>query len=288
MSHTRKVGFIGLGLMGRPMAIRLAERGRLAAVWNRTAASAEGFESEMVAADPAELAGRAHCIACMVTDEGAVRDVLEHRGLLDALTPKHVLLNFSTVGPRAACALHELVCARGAAYVDVPVLGSIEPARRGELILFVGGESEAIEWSRPILESVGKSIYPLGPVGRGSQMKLIANMLLARYVEALGETLSLAESFQLSPAMVVSILQNSVLASPMWNKAQSLLRDDVALHFPLKHMAKDLRLLDEEVERCGLALPAHEAVHAVFQEALTAGMGESDYSTLANWIRRRS
>lgn len=288
MSHARMAGFIGLGLMGQPMALRLKERERLAGVWNRTAGRGEGFAAQEIVAKPAELAERAQFLAFMLADERAILEVLQEGELLSVLTPKHVVLNFSTVGPRAASVLDELVRSRGASYLDVPVLGSIEPARRGELILFVGGEGGVIERCRPILESVAKQIYPLGPVGRGSQMKLIANMLLARYVEALGEVLALAETFQLPPSMAVSILQQSVLASPMWNKANALLSGDVPLHFPLKHMAKDLRLLDEEVERSGLALPAHEAVHAVFQEALTAGMGEDDYSTLANWVRRRS
>lgn len=288
MSHVRTVGFVGLGLMGQPMALRIKDQQRLAGAWNRTAGRTEGFTAEEIVESPAELAERAHFIALMLTDERAVLQVLRERGLLTALTPKHVVLNFSTVGPRAAGVLDELVRLQGASYLDLPVLGSIEPARSGELILFAGGESDVIERCRPILESVAKKIYPLGPVGRGSQMKLIANMLLARYVEALGEILALAECFQLPPSMAVSILQQSVLASPMWNKAAVLLSGEVPVHFPLKHMAKDLRLLDEEVERSGLSLPAHEAVHAVFQEALTAGMGEGDYSTLANWIRRRS
>lgn len=106
-------------------------------------------------------------------------------------------------------------------------------------------------------------------------------MLLARYVEALGEVLSLSRGFLLDPTLVLEAIQSGSLASPMWEKGKTLVEGHPPLHFPLKHMVKDLRLLDEELERLGVQLPVEEAILERFLEAQQSGMGDLDYSAIA-------
>lgn len=283
-----RIGVAGLGLMGRAMAERLLEVAGALTIWNRDPAKGAGLVADGAAraASLAELAQRSDLLLVMVTDGRAVESLLD-AGLHAALDATKTFVNASTVGPVSARALAKRVTATGARYVDAPVLGSITPARSGELLVFAGGEDDSIERALPLLEGIGKKVVRVGAVGQASALKLITNMLLARYVEALGEVLALDERFGLDPGLTLDVLQSSALASPMWEKGRTLLEGAVPLHFPLRHMAKDLRLLDEEVERFGLNLPGHQAVHSYFQEALAALGGECDYSEIARSMATR-
>lgn len=285
------IGFVGLGAMGSAMAERLLDRGHRLSVFCRRAERAVPLTARgaTLAASPAEVGSQARTIAVMVTDAHAVRQVLRgESGLAGALGPSHVLVNLGTVGAEGARSLAKEVRATGASYVDAPVLGSVGPARSGELLVFVGARDADLEPARPLLQALAKTIFHLGDVGQASAAKLVCNMLLARYVSALGEVMALAEAFRLEPKQLIEIFQSSALASPMWDKAKSLSQEKVPLHFALRHMVKDLRLLDEEVDAAGLSLPAHEATYAAFQEALQAGLGDRDYSELALFIGQRA
>jgi 3-hydroxyisobutyrate dehydrogenase-like beta-hydroxyacid dehydrogenase len=278
------VGFIGLGLMGAQMAGRLQERGFPLVLYNRTGDKAAPLLAKGAnrADSPAALARRCPIIGLMVTDGSAVRELCAgETGLAAGLGPGKLVINFSTVGIQAAREEDGLIRATGAAYLDAPVLGSVKPAANGELIVFAGGESTALERARPVLEALSTRVYHVGPAGQGSALKLIANMLLARYVEALGDVLSLSRCFGLEPGLVIDAIQSGALASPMWDKGKILLEGPPPLHFPLRSMVKDLRLLDEETERSGINLPVQEAVFERFLEALQSGLGDRDYSELA-------
>jgi 3-hydroxyisobutyrate dehydrogenase-like beta-hydroxyacid dehydrogenase len=153
----------------------------------------------------------------------------------------------------------------------------VSQARDGSLLAFAGARPEALERARPFLTAVSRAIYAVGPVGSGSAMKLVANMLLARFVEALAETLPLLDRFGIDRDLFFEAIAQSSLASPIWEKEHALRSGSPPVGFSLEHMAKDLRLLDEEIDRFGLSLPAHEAVHAIYQEALAQGFGSRCY-----------
>lgn len=285
MSSNPRCAVLGLGLMGRAMAERLGEAGLLQAAWNRSPVPSPS-SAIALSGSAAAAVGEAEHVLLMLTDGRATEAVLAD-GLEAGLRPGQVVINLATVGAQWARALAVRVERRGAAYLDAPVLGSTGAARRGELIVMVGGPREVLDRAESTLAVLAKSVHHTGEVGTGSRLKLILNMLLARYVEALGEWLALSEAFALDPHQVLRVLDESALSSPMWGKARALLDDKLPLHFPLKHMTKDLRLLDEEIERAGLSLPAAEAVQSSFEEALQSGWGDGDYSLIANWIRRR-
>lgn len=290
------IGLIGVGLMGAAIARRLAEQGHDLLLYNRTPEKARAVAGACsilprkleVVARPRDIAP-ARLIALVLTDENATRAVLQGAdGLLSALSSEHTVVHLGTIGPRAARAIAAEIARTGAHYLDAPVLGSTDAAGRGELLLFAGGEPAALDRARPLVDALARKVFESGPVGSASSVKLIANMLLARYVEALGETLALAERFELDPLQLLDVLQSGALASPMWEKARGLLAGPMPLHFPMEHMGKDLRLLDEEVERLGLSLPAHEAVKGLFEEAIAAGMKGKDYSEIARFIARET
>ncbi len=305
------VGLIGIGLMGEAIARRLADQGVDLLLYNRTPEKARAVAAALASTAAGALSGAASAgsgrpqrsevvayprdtaaarlIGLVVTDESATRAVLQgENGLLSSLSAQHTVVHFGTIGPRAARSIAAEVARTGAHYLDAPVLGSTDAAGRGELLLFAGGEPPTVDRARPLTDAIARKVFVTGPVGSASSVKLIANMLLARYVEALGETLALAEKFELDPLQLLEVLQSSALASPMWEKGRALLVGPMPLHFPMEHMGKDLRLLDEEVERLGLSLPGHEAVKALFEEAIAAGMKGQDYSEIARFIARET
>jgi 3-hydroxyisobutyrate dehydrogenase len=278
------VGFVGLGLMGGAMAARLRDQGFPLTVYNRTRTKAAPLEKEgaAVAESPRALARDAGYICLMLKDAAATQSILEGEdGLAPALGPGKIVINFATIGIQPALRLNQEISGSGAEYLDSPVLGSIEPAASGNLIIMTGGPEQTLERARPILDALGRRVFHFGAAGRGSAVKLICNMLLARYVEAVGEVLALSRRFEVEPVGVFELIQSSALASPSWEKGPRLLQGHPPVHFPLKHMAKDLRLLDEEIDRAGLNLPVQEAVLECFLEAAQAGQGDRDYSELA-------
>jgi 3-hydroxyisobutyrate dehydrogenase len=290
MSH-ETVGFIGLGLMGTPMAGRLLDKGFHLVVYNRSPEKTRALEARGAkpAANPAQVARQAEIVCLMVKDGDAVLALLdEPAGLAEGLGPDQIVINFSTVGIRPAREIGRRISSLQAKYLDAPVLGSTEPAGSGRLILFAGGSEDTAHRAKHVLEALGHKIFPTGEIGSASAVKLVANMLLARYTEALGEVLALCRGFSIEPKLMLEIIQASALASPMWEKGHALLQGPPPLHFPLKHMVKDLGLLDEEIDRLGLSLPAEEAVYGSFLEALQTGLGERDYSEIAGHLLGRS
>jgi 3-hydroxyisobutyrate dehydrogenase len=283
----KPIGFVGLGLMGSRMAQRLLDQGLQVVLYNRTRSKTDAFQRRATIADsPLNLARLTSLIGLMVVDEKAVHALLDGpQGLAAALGPGQVILNFSTVGVGAARAIGDRVRATGADYLDAPVLGSIGPAAEGTLLLFAGGEERVLERCRPLLQALARRIFYTGAIGQGSALKLISNMLLARYAEALAEVLALSKGFGVDPDQVLDMLQTSALASPMWEKGKVLLAGEAPLHFPMRHMAKDLRLLDEEIERLGLNLPTHESVLEAFNEGVQTGLGDLDYSEIRRIFR---
>jgi 3-hydroxyisobutyrate dehydrogenase len=286
MSH-ETTGFVGLGLMGSAMAGRLLDKGFHLKVYNRTPekARALGANGAKVADNPAEVARDAEIVCLMVQDGEAVLSLLdEPAGLAEGLTPDQIVINFSTIGIRAAREIGRRVSSLGAQYLDAPVLGSIVPAANGKLLIFAGGSEDTLRRSHHLLDALAQRIFPTGDVGSASAIKLVANMLLARYTEALGETLALCRGFSIDPRLMLEIIQSSALSSPMWEKGRTMLQGPPPLHFPLRHMVKDLGLLDEEIDRLGISLPAEEAVYGSFMEALQSGWGDRDYSEIARHL----
>jgi 3-hydroxyisobutyrate dehydrogenase-like beta-hydroxyacid dehydrogenase len=274
-------GFIGLGLMGSRMAGRLLDRGFALTVWNRTPA-----KCEPLVARGARLARSAEALVrdvpiaiTMVVDPEALDRVIEQAS--PALGPGKLWVDMSTVGPLASRRAAERVHARGAAFVDAPVLGSLAPAAAGELMIFAGGAAPDLEGARPVFEALGKRTIPCGPVGSGSALKIVANMMICRMVEALGEAFSLGMRQGLSGEVILDMMQSSALASPMWNRGTTLLAGDPPVHFPLTHAIKDLRLAEEAARAVSAKTPANPAVRGVFEDALKAGLGDADYSMAA-------
>ncbi|HKC26322.1 MAG TPA: NAD(P)-dependent oxidoreductase [Thermoanaerobaculia bacterium] len=282
------VAFLGLGSMGAPMARRVLLAGHRLTVWNRTRSRAEPFEGAgaRVAATPREAAESAAFVATMLADPDAVLAAARgEAGLVAGLEPGKVWLDFSTVRPEDSRRFAALAVEKGAEFCDVPVAGSIGPARDGTLTVLAGGDPAALERARPVLDAVSKEVHHFGPVGAGSAMKLVNNLLLGVALVGLGESLRLAERLGVDFDRALAWLESSVALAPYAKtKIEFLRAGGEPPSFPVRLMEKDLRLM---VEAGGRDLLVTDASRASFRNAREDGLGDADFSRVVEHLAGR-
>jgi len=281
------VGFIGLGLMGNPMARNLLKAGFPLVVWNRTPARAENLvrEGAKLAATPRELATHVDVLITIVSDPPAVEKVLWGAdGALAALRPGSVLIDSSTISPdlarRTAAACKE----KGIGYLDAPVTGGTWGAEKGELVFMIGGEAETLEKARPVFEAMGKKFFLLGPNGSGQTVKLAMNLILALEVEALAEALVLVTHAGVQGERLIEVLQASMARAAVLDvKAPLLLKNEFPPSFPLRLMHKDMRLALELARQEGISLPAASASYTTYSAVKEAAKDDPDYAAVGRY-----
>lgn len=276
----RNVGFVGLGLMGAPMAINIARAGYPLAVYNRSAEKAEPLRTlgARVASSPKELAARCDVVITMLTDAAAVEQVLRgDEGLLAGGRPGEVLIDMSTVSPEQSRSMAIEIEVRGWRKLEAPVYGSTSRAQDGTLGLMVGGDAALLKEERELLQVMGKEIFHMGRMGAGALTKLAFNLLVAAQFNALGEAMALASSGGLDLQKVAEVIVSTPVASDLIKrKIQNIVGDNYAPAFPLKHLHKDLGLMLETGHALGVPLPATGAIHETYTAARSRGYGDMD------------
>jgi len=280
-----KIGFLGLGEMGTPMASRLLHAGHEVVVWNRSVERTAPLAKEgtAVASTPAKAAaGREFVITMLATPEALEQVLFGAEGLAPALLAGQVLIDMSTVGPdEARSAAARLP--KGAPLVDAPVRGSVPQAASGRLDIFVGAADQDYERVRPILEALGSVRHTGGP-GSGAAMKLVANLALGAAMVTLGEALSLGESFELQRNVLLDVLGDSPIGPIVKAKRANVESGQFAPSFKLRHAAKDLRLVMETAAARGRDLKQARANRAWFDEAAERGAADLDFSAVVATI----
>jgi 3-hydroxyisobutyrate dehydrogenase-like beta-hydroxyacid dehydrogenase len=286
------VGFIGLGLMGAPMAHNLLRAGFPVTVWNRTPAKADPLvrAGAKLAADPREVAAKAAVLITIVSDPPALEEVLfgsnkqERTGAIDSLGPGSVLVDSSTVSPDLARRVAAACAEKSIDFLDAPVTGGTWGAEKGELVFMVGGRAEVLERVKPVLEAMGKKFFLLGPNGAGQTVKLGMNMLLALEVDALVEALALVTAAGVPAQRLIEVLQSSMGRSPLLDvKTPLILKNEFPASFPLRLMHKDMRLALELARQHGIRLPAAEAAYATYTAVKDAAKDDPDFSAIARF-----
>jgi len=280
-----RIGFLGLGEMGTPMASRLLRAGHDVVVWNRSAERIAPLarEGAGVASSPAQAAAGVDFVITMLATPEALEQVLfGTAGLAPALSPGQILIDMSTVG------LDEVrsVAARlpkGSSLVDAPVRGSVPLATSGHLEVFVGAIDENYERVRPILEALGTVRHTGGP-GSGAAMKLVANLALGAAIVTLGEALSLGESLELKRDTLLDVLSDSPIGPIVKAKRVNVESGQFAPSFKLRHAAKDLRLVTEAAAARGRELKQARANRDWFDEAAERGAADFDFSAVVATI----
>lgn len=283
-----KIGLVGLGHMGRPMAARLAAAGFPLTVWNRTPGRAVAAGAT-VAMSPQELAAASDVVITMLADGAAVRAVLSGPdGVLAAARPGTIVIDMSTIGPQAARDLAAEAATQDVVFLDAPVSGSVALAEQGTLTAMVGGPPDAVERVRPVLATLTKAQFHLGPAGAGAAMKLAVNILIAASNQAIAEALTLAESAGLRRADAYDVLAASAVASPFVSyKREAYLHPDTApVAFTAALMRKDLDLALSVAAPAGLALPVAGAARDYLDAACAAGYSDADFACVAQFLRR--
>ena len=295
MSSPRKIGFIGLGLMGRPMAMNLLKAGHSLTVWNRTSSRAQ----ELVAAgatlakSPREAAAASDILFTIVSDPPALEEVLwghqgNNDGALAGLRPGSIYIDSSTVAPAltrrvaAACAEH------GVRYLDAPVTGGDWGAREGNLVFMIGGGADTLREVEPVLGVLGKKWFHLGPNGAGQTVKLAMNAILALQVGAMAEALALVNKAGLKGEQLIEVMQSSMARSGVLDiKAPLMVKGDFKPSFPLRLMHKDLGLALDLANQLGVALPATAAAREVYNYVKGASPDDLDYSGVMRFWQKQ-
>jgi 2-hydroxy-3-oxopropionate reductase len=282
------VGFIGLGVMGRPMANNLLKCDVDLVVPSRSAGPVE----ELVAAgataadSPAAVVEAAETVVLMLPDDAAVSAVVEgEHGLLSAPLDGRLVIDMSTVSPGLARRIGPAIGAVGGAFLDAPVSGGDVGAREATLSIMVGGPADAFERATPVFEKLGRTIVHVGPTGAGQVVKACNQVVVALNIEALAEALVLGSKAGVDPATIVSVLSGGLAASRVMDlRGPNMLehRFDPGFSIDLHH--KDLGIALNTARAVGASLPATALVDQMLESLRQRGHGDRDHSALLTYV----
>ncbi|MFD3840685.1 NAD(P)-dependent oxidoreductase [Streptomyces sp. NPDC058642] len=286
------IGFVGLGLMGQPMALNLVRAGTPLVVWNRTPGRcaplrAAGAE---VAASAAEVFDRAQTVILMLADEAAVDAVLE-RGTPDfaARVAGHTVVHMGTTSAEYSHGLEDDVRAAGGRYVEAPVSGSRAPAEQGELVGMLAGDDDAVAAVRPLLAPVCRETFECGAVPGALLMKFSVNLFLITLVTGLTEAFHFADRHGLDQRLLRDVLDAGPMASAVSRmKAPKLLARDFAAQAAAADVLKNNLLIAEAARKADIASPLLDVCHALFGETVHQGHGGEDMVAVLHALETRT
>lgn len=279
----RRIGFIGLGTMGKPMAANLIRKGYTVTVYNRTSAKTEELVSlgADFAATPAEAARNSDVLITMLSNDSALLDTFySEQGILSGLHPALTIIDCSTVAPKTSQRLSDELADHYVDFLDAPVTGSKPAAEAGTLTLMVGGSKEVFEEQYDLLLAMGSKALYLGPSGSGSYAKLAHNTIVGINAIGLIEGLAIAVKAGVDPEQFLEIVQFGGAASKQADlKGSKIINRDFSNQFSLKLMLKDLLLASELTSSFQLPTPLLHAATGIFQMGLSKGLAEEDLSS---------
>ena len=280
-----RIGFLGLGTMGAPLANNLRKAGFAVTVWNRSPDKAEPLVKKGVALakTPRECATGRDLVFTCLADEGALEAVMDGPdGVLAGLQAGDTLVDASTCGTRETRSLQARAAERGAAFLSAPLLGSKLAAEKAQLIVVAGGPAATREKARPALHAVSARVIELDEPAQAALMKLCVNAVGGAMIASFAEALALGASGGLPLARIVETLQASAFHSPLFlMKGEQIAERDYAPRFNLALAEKDERLAQEAAAEQGARVPMADAVRRVFGDAIAAGHGEDDNAVVA-------
>lgn len=286
------VGFIGLGMMGTPMAARLQKAGFPLAVHNRTKKKAASLVEAGATwcESPIEVAEKSEIVFSMLSNSEALSEcALGTNGVLKGVRKGSVHVDMSTVSPALTKELGKRYQDAGCFFLHSPVLGSVPQATDGSLLLFVGGNEGGFLRAEPMLKTLGSRIWRFDQPEQASHMKLLCNMFIAGMGTTLAQALVFAEKANVDPYILLDVLNQSALNAPMYQtKGKSMLDRNFAPRFFVEHMLKDLNLMLQAGKELDVALPSTEVAQRLFSEAAEAGYSKEDYSAVIKVLEHRA
>jgi len=287
-----RIGFIGLGIMGRPMALNLLEAGHALTVWNRTASKMRPLVEAGAAqgTSPADVADGADVVISIVSDSPDVEQVaLGPEGVIASARRGLLYVDMSTIAPRVAREVAARLAEKGTDVLDAPVSGGERGAVEGTLSIMVGGEPEAFDRARPVFDCLGRTVTYMGPSGSGQAAKLCNQAVCVLNILAVCEGLMLARRSGLDAERLLSAITKGAAGSWMLeNLGPKMAARDFAPGFLVRLQQKDLRLVLETAEELTLPLPGTSLVTQLFRAVEAAGGGELGTQALVTALERLS
>jgi 3-hydroxyisobutyrate dehydrogenase len=279
MEHSENVGFLGLGIMGEPMARNLAAAGVPLVAWSRTPREVSGV---WLAARPADVFAEARIVLVMLAGDDAIDAVLS-RGTAEfaGLVRGHTIVHMGTTSPEYSAGLQADVVAAGGSYVEAPVSGSRTPAEAGELVAMLAGDRLAVAEVRPLLAPMCREAVECGPVPQALLMKLAVNLFLISMVTGLAEATHFAQRHGLDLERLRGVLDAGPMASAVSRvKADKLVRRDFTPQASLRDVLMNNRLIADAARAAGIAAPLLDVCHQLYGEALALGHGAEDMAAV--------
>lgn len=274
----KRIGFIGLGVMGKPMAMNLIKAGYQLTVWNRTRSKMDDLVKMGAAAgeSPKDVAEKSDIVITMVTDSAAVESViLGPSGVIEGVREGMIVIDMSTISPSVTKKVAAKLKEKGVEMLDAPVSGGDIGAQQGTLSIMVGGSEEVFKECLPIFEVLGKRITYMGTNGMGQATKLCNQVICALNIEAVCEGLMLGAKSGLDLEKLLSVVTAGAAGSWMLsNLGSKMVKRDFKPGFKIIHQQKDLRLALTQASELNLPLPGTALVNQMLRAAEAAGMGE--------------
>lgn len=289
-----KIGFIGLGIMGYPMAVNLSRAGFELVVWNRTGEKAERLSEELngvtIAESPSELAAQSSVIITIVTDSPDVREVVAgDGGILDGIKSGSVVIDMSTISPAVERELNTKLEEKDCYLIDAPVSGGDVGAVKGTLAIMAGGVEDIFKAVLPVLQAMGQNITYCGPVGSGQLTKQCNQILVSVNLHAVCEAIAFADNNGLDPDVMISAVSGGAAGSwQLANLGPKIAGGDYEPGFMIDLMQKDLKLVLETANASSSPVPAASAVHQLFNSAQGKGLGSKGTQALFEAVSDRS
>ena len=287
-----RIGFVGLGIMGAPMALNLLKAGYLLTVWNRTASRAEAVVSAgaVLGDSPAAVAAASDITVICVSDSPDVEAVvLGTNGVLEGAKPGAAVIDCSTISPAVARGVGSALSAAGVSFLDAPISGGDIGAKAGTLAIMVGGDIAAFDRCLPVFEAMGETIVHVGPSGSGQVVKLCNQVAGGLNLLAMAEAIALSRKAGVDPAKMLEVVSRGAAASWMLeNLGPRAAANDFAPGFTVELMQKDLRLVSETAAETKTVLPGSALVQQLFRVIEARGRGRDGTQAIADAVRMLS
>jgi 3-hydroxyisobutyrate dehydrogenase len=276
-----RIGFIGLGSLGKTIAQRLISQGTELLLWNRTRERAYGLGMP-VAESPAELIRKVDLVFVIVFDSEASQEVLFGKdGLVEGGVEGKTIVDMTTNHFAYVKVSYEEIKRLGGFYLDAPVLGSVVPAQKGELTMLVGGDEEKFKEHRALFEKFCKKVFYVGRAGKATKLKLINNMVLGGIMQVLSEAIGVGELAGIERELLIEVLENGAGKSYILDvKKKKLLERDYSTHFSVDLIHKDLHYAEDLVKELGAFTFTLQNVKNAYALGKYLGMGGEDFSVL--------
>ena len=286
------IGIIGTGFLGKAVATRLLGTGHKVIVYNRTKNKAESLKNigAIVADTPKDLAQACDLVITIVKDSEAVESVsFDKNGIIDGKHDGLTVADMSTINPISSQKIAKRFLENGISMIDTPVMGGPRLAEKGELVVMIGGKKEVYEKYKHVFDHIGNKTFYLGENGSGHTMKLAMNLQISLLALALSEGITFAKRAGLDPKLFLEILNSTYFKTGMSIlKGPKMINGNFDPSFTLKMMKKDLDTINNTAKEFGTSLPMATLANEIYQNAVTDGLGELDYTGILAFIEKIS